>query len=153
MHSFQELSEKISEHFDTRHFPETPATLYEPAEYILHIGGKRIRPVLCLMGNELFDEIGADAYHVATAIELFHNFSLIHDDIMDKAPLRRGVETVHKKYGESTALLAGDVMLVKAYEYLTKIKSDHLQKVLQVFNKIGRQVCEGQQLDMDFEEK
>src|ERR1700677_1719402 len=153
MHSFQELSEKINTHFNARHFPETPANLYEAAEYILQIGGKRIRPVMCLMGNELFAEISADAYHVAAAIELFHNFSLIHDDIMDKAPLRRGVETVHIKYGESTALLAGDVMLVKSYDYLSKIKADHLPKVLQLFNKVGREVCEGQQLDMDFEQK
>ena len=153
MHSFKELSEKINTHFHVRHFPETPANLYEAAEYILQIGGKRIRPVMCLMGNELFAEISADAYHVAAAIELFHNFSLIHDDIMDKAPLRRGVETVHIKYGESTALLAGDVMLVKSYDYLSKIKADHLPKVLQLFNKVGREVCEGQQLDMDFEQK
>ena len=153
MHSFQELSEKINTHFNTRHFPETPATLYKPAEYILQIGGKRIRPAICLMGNELFDEIGADAYHMATAIELFHNFSLIHDDIMDKAPLRRGMETVHTKYGESTALLAGDVMLVRAYDYISKIKPDHLPKILHLFNKVGREVCEGQQLDMDFEQK
>jgi geranylgeranyl diphosphate synthase type II len=153
MHSFKELSEKINTNFTTRHFPETPANLYEAAEYILQIGGKRIRPVMCLMGNELFDEIDADTYYVAAAIELFHNFSLIHDDIMDKAPLRRGVETVHIKYGESTALLAGDVMLVKAYDYLSKIKPDHLPKVLQLFNKVGREVCEGQQLDMDFEQK
>ncbi|HTC00910.1 MAG TPA: polyprenyl synthetase family protein [Ferruginibacter sp.] len=153
MHSFKELSEKINTHFHVRHFPETPANLYEAAEYILQIGGKRIRPVMCLMGNELFAEISVDAYHVAAAIELFHNFSLIHDDIMDKAPLRRGVETVHIKYGESTALLAGDVMLVKSYDYLSKIKADHLPKVLQLFNKVGREVCEGQQLDMDFEQK
>src|SRR6201986_2019614 len=150
MQSFQELSEKFNVHFNTRHFPETPASLYEPAEYILQIGGKRIRPALCLMGNELFDEIGTDAYHVAVAIELFHNFSLIHDDIMDKAPLRRGMETVHTKYGESTALLAGDVMLLKAYDCLNKMKGGYVQKVLQLFNNTAKAVCEGQQLDMDF---
>ena len=106
-----------------------------------------------LMGNELFGEINPDAYQVATAIELFHNFSLIHDDIMDKAPLRRGMQTVHGKYGESTALLAGDVMLVQAYEYLNKIKVGYLHKVLQLFNKVAKEVCEGQQLDMDFEKR
>jgi geranylgeranyl diphosphate synthase type II len=105
------------------------------------------------MGNELFDEINPDAYEVATAIELFHNFSLIHDDIMDKAPLRRGMETVHTKYGDSTALLAGDVMLVQAYEYLNKIKGDYLQKIIHVFNETAKAVCEGQQLDMDFEKR
>jgi geranylgeranyl diphosphate synthase type II len=103
------------------------------------------------MGNELFDEISADAWKCANAIELFHNFTLIHDDIMDKAPLRRGMQTVHEKYGDSTALLAGDVMLVAAYEYLTKIDTGFLRQILQLFNKTAREVCEGQQLDMDFE--
>jgi geranylgeranyl diphosphate synthase type II len=104
------------------------------------------------MGNELFNEINPDAYNVATAIELFHNFTLIHDDIMDKAPLRRGVQTVHTKFGEATALLSGDVMLVKAYEYLNKIKPHHLPEVISIFNKMAMEVCEGQQLDMDFEQ-
>lgn len=116
MHSFQELQQLFSKHFDTRHFPGDPSSLYDPCEYFLALGGKRIRPIMCLMANELFDEITPDAFHVATAIELFHNFTLIHDDIMDKAPLRRGMETVHKKYGESTALLGGDVMLIQAYD-------------------------------------
>ena len=112
-----------------------------------------MRPVLALMGNELFDDIHADAWHVATAIELFHNFTLIHDDIMDKAPLRRGMQTVHTKFGDNTALLAGDVMLVAAYDYLNKISSTHLHRVLQIFNRTAREVCEGQQLDIDFEKK
>ena len=153
MHSFIELSKLFEEKFNSRHFPEQPETLYEPAQYILGLGGKRIRPVCVLMGNQLFDEIDPDAYNAATAIELFHNFSLIHDDIMDKAPMRRGMETVHTKYGESTALLAGDVMFVKAYEYLNKIKLAQLQKVLFLFNNTAGAVCEGQQLDMDFEKR
>lgn len=127
--------------------------MYKPNEYFLNLGGKRIRPVLCLMGNELFDEINPDAWHVATAIELFHNFTLIHDDIMDKAPLRRGKETVHAKFGENTALLAGDVMLVAAFEYLNKISTSYIHSVIALFNKTAREVCEGQQLDMDFEKK
>ena len=151
MQSFETLSKQFSEKFNTRHFPEQPASLYEPNEYFLKLGGKRIRPVLCLMGNEMFDEILPDAWHAAIAIELFHNFTLIHDDIMDKAPLRRGMDTVHKKFGDSTALLAGDVMLVKAYEYLNKISSNHLRKVLLLFNKTAIEVCEGQQMDMDYE--
>ena len=150
MHSFQELSILFEKEFAARHFPKEPTSLYNPAQYILQLGGKRIRPVLCLMANELVNEIHPDAYQTAIAIELFHNFTLIHDDIMDKAPLRRGMETVHQKYGEPTALLAGDVMLVTAYEYLNKINRQHLQKILQLFNKTGRQVCEGQQMDMDF---
>jgi geranylgeranyl diphosphate synthase, type II len=151
MQSFETLSKQFAEKFDTRHFPEQPASLYEPNEYFLRLGGKRVRPVLCLMGNELFDEIIPDAWHAATAIELFHNFTLIHDDIMDKAPLRRGKQTVHTKYNDSTALLAGDVMLVRAYEYLNKISSVYLSKVLSLFNKTAIEVCEGQQMDMDYE--
>jgi geranylgeranyl diphosphate synthase, type II len=151
MQSFELLSQKFALHFDKRHFPAEPASLYDPNEYFLNLGGKRIRPVLCLMGNELFDEINEDAWLVATAIELFHNFTLIHDDIMDKAPLRRGMLTVHSKYGENTALLAGDVMLVTAYEHLNKINSSYLQTIMRLFNTTAKQVCEGQQYDMDFE--
>ena len=151
MHSFIELSRLFEEKFITRHFPEKPETLYNAAQYILGIGGKRVRPVCVLLGNQLFDEIDPDAYNAAIAIELFHNFSLIHDDIMDKAPMRRGHETVHTRYGEATALLAGDAMFVKAYEYLNKIKPAQLQKVLFLFNNTAGAVCEGQQLDMDFE--
>ncbi|MEO6718960.1 MAG: polyprenyl synthetase family protein [Ferruginibacter sp.] len=153
MHSFIELSRIFEEKFNSRHFPQHTPTLYEPAAYILKLGGKRVRPVSLLMGNELFAEINEDAYQVAIAIELFHNFSLVHDDIMDKAPLRRGMETMHIKYGESTALLAGDVMLVQAYEYLNKIKKDYLQRIIHLFNETARAVCEGQQLDMDFEKR
>lgn len=151
MQSFEQLSQKFAVHFDKRHFPAEPASLYDPNEYFLRLGGKRIRPVLCLMGNELFEEIKEDAWHVGTAIELFHNFTLIHDDIMDKAPLRRGMETVHIKFGESTALLAGDVMLVKAYDELNKISIEYLQSILNLFNRTAKEVCEGQQMDMDFE--
>ena len=151
MQSFELLSQKFALYFDKRHFPAEPASLYDPNEYFLKLGGKRIRPVLCLMGNELFDDINGDAWHVGTAIELFHNFTLIHDDIMDKAPLRRGMVTVHTKYGENTALLAGDVMLVAAYEELNKIKIEYLQSILRLFNKTAKEVCEGQQMDKDFE--
>lgn len=153
MHSFEQLSQQFAIYFDQPHFPPQPATLYEACNYFLRMGGKRIRPILCLMGNELFDEIRPDAWEVATAIELFHNFTLIHDDMMDKAPLRRGMETVHKKFGDSTAILAGDVMQVAAYEHLNKIHSSFLHHILGLFNKTARQVCEGQQLDMDFEKK
>ncbi len=153
MHSFKELIQVFSAHFAHRHFPASPATLYDPGEYFLALGGKRIRPIMCLMGNELFDEIHPDSYHVATAIELFHNFTLIHDDIMDAAPLRRGMETVHMKYGESTALLTGDVMMIQAYEYLNKIQASHMHGILHLFNRTAKEVCEGQQLDMDFEKQ
>ncbi len=153
MQSFEQLSSQFSSFFNQAHFPAQPESLYRPAEYFLGLGGKRVRPVCCLMGNELFDEILPDTWQVATAIELFHNFTLIHDDIMDKAPLRRGLETVHIKYGEPTALLAGDVMLVVAYDYLNKVKSPHYHRLVSLFNTTAKEVCEGQQLDMDFEKQ
>src|ERR1041385_4651247 len=153
MHTFEELSKLFNERFTTEHFPKEPQTLYEPNNYFLQIGGKRVRPVMCLMGNELFGDINEDAWQVATAIELFHNFTLIHDDIMDKAPLRRNQPTVHAKYGESTALLSGDVMFIFAYDYLNKISTDYLHQVITLFNRTAKEVCEGQQLDMDFEKQ
>ncbi len=151
MYSFQELSEKFNKEFDHPHFPESPNTLYEPGNYFLNIGGKRIRPLMCLLGNELFNDIHPDAYHLANAVELFHNFTLVHDDMMDAANLRRGKTTVHIKYGDNTALLVGDVMMIRAYEYIQKIQPSHLSKILQIFNTNAKEVCEGQQLDMDFE--
>jgi geranylgeranyl diphosphate synthase type II len=151
MQSFEQLSQQFGQLFDQPLFPAEPANLYEANQYFLKMGGKRVRPVLCLMGNELFDDIKNDAWEVAIAIELFHNFTLIHDDIMDKAPLRRGMETVHTKFGESTAILAGDVMQVAAYEHLNKINPNILRPILGLYNTTARQVCEGQQLDMDFE--
>jgi geranylgeranyl diphosphate synthase type II len=151
MKRFQELSQEFSVYFNKRHFPEKPETLYGAASYMLEDGGKRIRPVLCLLGNELFGHIKPDTWKIAIAIELFHNFTLIHDDIMDKAPLRRGKATVHAKYDESTALLAGDVMLLQAYEYMIETDSNQVQILIRLLNIIGREVCEGQQLDMDFE--
>ncbi|MEO6843688.1 MAG: polyprenyl synthetase family protein, partial [Ginsengibacter sp.] len=104
LHSFKELYGLFEERFKGRHFPAQPEQLYDASQYLLTLGGKRIRPVMCLMGNEMFGEIKEDAYYVASAIELFHNFTLIHDDIMDHAPLRRGMPTAHTRYGESTAL-------------------------------------------------
>jgi geranylgeranyl diphosphate synthase type II len=152
MHSFEELTAIFKEKFEVKHFPSFPATLYEPGDYFLTLSGKRIRPVMCLMGNELFGDLHPDVFHLATAIELFHNFTLIHDDIMDRAPLRRGKQTVHAKYSEATALLSGDVMMVISYDYLNKITTGNLQTILHFFNRTAREVCEGQQLDMDFEQ-
>ncbi len=153
MQTFDQLSQQFSSRFNHRHFPAQPASLYDAGHYFLQLEAKRVRPVLCLMGNELFGEIIPDTWDVAAAIELFHNFTLIHDDIMDNAPLRRGQPTVHEKFGGSTALLAGDVMLVVAYEQLNKIAPLYKQKILQLFNTTAKEVCEGQQLDMDFEKK
>jgi len=151
LQSFEELSAVFEEKFMKRHFPEEPKQLYNASQYLLTVKGKRIRPVMCLMANEMFDDIKEDAFHVATAIELFHNFTLVHDDIMDRAPLRRGMETVHTKFGESTALLAGDVMLIAAYESLNKITKEYLHPILNLFNATAKHVCEGQQFDMEFE--
>ena len=151
MHSFKELSEKFADYFKTRIFPDEPATLYEPSAYFLSLGGKRIRPAMCLMGNELFGDIHPETYHLSAAIELFHNFTLVHDDIMDNAALRRGMPTVHEKYGSSTALLSGDIMIIAAYEQLNQIKSVSLHQIMSLFTRTAREVCEGQQLDMDFE--
>jgi len=151
MQSFEELSAAFALRFGARHFPAEPASLYEPAAYFLGIGGKRVRPVLCLMANELFAPIGEDAWQMAIAIELFHNFTLIHDDIMDRAPLRRGMATVHEKFGTPTAILTGDVMMVVGYDCISRIGSPHIRRILHLYNETASQVCEGQQLDMDFE--
>lgn len=151
MHSFGQLVQQFEEKFiSTLPFPPEPFTLYEPCRYLLKLGGKRVRPVLCLMSNELFGDITSDAWHAAAAVELFHNFSLIHDDIMDKAPLRRGQPTVHAKYGLTAGILCGDVMNIYAYEQLGYIRQS-LPQILQLFNRTAIEVCEGQQIDMDFE--
>ena len=153
MQSFEELSAAFAVRFNNRHFPLYPSSLYDPADYFLGLGGKRVRPVLCLMGNELFGPIEEDAWEMAIALELFHNFTLIHDDIMDKAPLRRGQPTVHAKFGISTAILSGDVMMVVGYDYISKVRSPHVRRLLQLYNQTAMKVCEGQQLDMDFESR
>ncbi len=133
-------------------FPQAPGNLYEPCRYLLALGAKRVRPALCIMGNEVFGAVQEDAWHTAMAIELFHNFTLIHDDIMDKAPLRRGNPTIHAKYGLTAGILSGDVMCIQAYVQLAKVKN-HLPELLQLFNTTAIEVCEGQQLDMDFEQR
>jgi len=131
--------------------PGHPALLYSPMRYILDLGGKRLRPLLVLMSYNLFNNDPEQIAMPALSVELFHNFSLIHDDIMDKAPVRRGKPTVHKKWDENVAILSGDGMLVKAYELLENVDDAILPKVLKDFNKTAIEVCEGQQLDMDFE--
>ena len=153
MHSFTDLVPAFEERFMASvPFSQFPPTLYDPCRYFLKLGGKRLRPVLCLMANEMFDKINEDAWHGAFGIELFHNFTLIHDDIMDKAPLRRGQPTIHTKYDMTAGILCGDVMNIYAYDEIAKIKTA-LPLVLRVFNKTAIEVCEGQQLDMDFEQR
>lgn len=153
MHSFSELTNLFCQQFNKPQFPEQPAGLYEPASYFLGIGGKRVRPVACLMGNELFGDIQGDSWRIAHAIELFHNFTLLHDDIMDKASLRRGQTTVHIRNGENTAILSGDVMLVQAYSCLQELSAEYIHWILKLFNQTAREVCEGQQFDMDYESR
>lgn len=153
MQSFTELVKQFENRFiNTLPFPAKPENLYDPCRYLLKLGGKRVRPVLCIMGNELFGDISEDAWYAAAAIELFHNFTLIHDDIMDKAPLRRGNPTIHAKYGMTAGILCGDIACIYAYQELAKVKKV-LPLVFQIFNKTAIEVCEGQQLDMDFESR
>lgn len=131
--------------------PQTPSNLYDPIRYFLTIGGKRIRPVLTLLGTELFGKDKSEALPQALAIEIFHNFTLIHDDIMDQAPLRRNQATIHHKWNQNVGILSGDVMMIHAYQHLSAIQSDKLADALKLFNSTAIEVCEGQQLDMDFE--
>lgn len=128
-----------------------PTELYEPLDYLLSIGGKRMRPLLTLLACKLFSKDYERALPAAYAVELFHNFSLMHDDIMDKAPLRRGKTTVHELYDTNTAILSGDVMLVYAYQYLAKCPTEQLPALLHIFNEVAIGVCEGQQMDVNFE--
>jgi len=144
--------DSFQDYLALQRFPATPKGLYEPIEYIMNLGGKRMRPILLLMSYELFKDDYKEALPAAYAVELFHNFSLVHDDIMDCAPLRRGKPTVHEKWNLNTGILSGDVMLVYVYEYLLKLK-DHsrFDMLLETFNKAAIEVCEGQQFDMNFE--
>ena len=130
-----------------------PKNLYEPIEYILELGGKRLRPVLVLMGAEAFGGVYSKALDAALAVEVFHNFTLLHDDIMDAAPLRRNKATVHEKWDENTAILSGDAMLILAYQILSTYDGQAYKKLMELFNKTALEVCEGQQYDMDFETK
>ncbi|MFK7799902.1 MAG: polyprenyl synthetase family protein [Aureispira sp.] len=128
-----------------------PQTLYEPLDYILSLKGKQIRPILSLLACDVFGGNAPDALPVAMAVEIFHNFSLMHDDIMDASPLRRGQPSIHEKYGNNTAILSGDVMLIYAYEQLHKVDGQLFLQLFPVFNKVAIGVCEGQQMDVDFE--
>ncbi len=128
-----------------------PAELYEPIRYLMDLQGKRLRPLLTLLSVNLFSDNWKEALQPAHAVEVFHNFTLMHDDIMDKAPVRRGQPTVHMKWNENTAILSGDVMLVKAYGLFLDLPADLLPDVLKRFGKTAAEVCEGQQLDMNFE--
>lgn len=134
-------------------FPSNPSNLYDPLRYFMTLGGKRMRPILTLLGAELFGEKKESAISAALSVEVFHNFTLIHDDIMDDAPIRRNKETVHTKWDRNIAILSGDVLFVKGFQLLAKQKVEHLPTLLELFNKTAIEVCEGQQKDMDFESR
>jgi geranylgeranyl diphosphate synthase type II len=147
----QTASERLNKEIAALKFDRKPVELYDPVKYILGLGGKRMRPLLALLGCYSFDDDYEKAIKPSLAVELFHNFTLIHDDIMDKAPLRRGMPTVHEKWNGSIALLSGDVTLIEAYELLEFVDPSIRLEIFKLFNLTAKQVCEGQQLDMNFE--
>ncbi len=153
MKSYKELQEKFNNYLELMSDWKTaePENLYKPVEYIFSIGGKRLRPVLTLMTEEMLVGTTEQSLNAALAIEIFHNFTLLHDDIMDKSDMRRNKPTVHKKWNENIAILSGDLMQIKAYQLLTNYNGDILKKLLTVFNHAAIKVCEGQQFDMNFE--
>jgi len=149
-----EIKDIVSKLFADIQFEKEPAGLYDPLRYMISIGGKRIRPTLCLLTYLLYrDDINEAILEPAAALEVFHSFTLIHDDIMDKSPLRRGQDTVWKKWNEDTAILSGDVMQIDAYKRLAKAPADKIGSALDLFSKTAAQVCEGQQYDMEFENR
>ncbi len=151
MSSINELQHRIEEEIAKLHFGDHPKELYEPISYILSLGGKRLRPLLVLLGYKLFNEDTQSILRSAVSVEVFHNFTLMHDDIMDEAPLRRGKPTVHEKWDNTVAILSGDTMLVKVYDLLLSVKPEYLHSAIRDFNKTAIEVCEGQQIDMNFE--
>ncbi len=154
MITIEKLGQLFYDYLNKNRFTSQPAELYEPVNYIMDLGGKRMRPLMLLMAYQLFDDKIEKALPAAYAIELFHNFSLVHDDIMDEAPLRRGELTIHQKYGINAGILSGDVMLIYVYDYLIKTShSDKLPEIIKLFNDCAIKVCEGQQLDMNFESR
>ena len=153
MHHISQYQEFFISYLKSQTIKKEPATLYEPIEYILGLGGKRMRPVLTLMAAEVFDADYKKALPAAMAVEVFHNFSLVHDDIMDDAPLRRGKVTVHEKWNINTGILSGDAMLILAYQYFEQYEPAVFRDLAKLFSKTALEVCEGQQWDVDFEER
>ncbi len=151
MYTIDEIQKKINDYIDNQKFEGEPKELYAPIEYILRQGGKRLRPTLCLLACDLFGGNMEDCMVPAVAAEIFHNFTLVHDDIMDQAPLRRGMETVYKKWGSDVAILSGDTMLIKAFQYVLNTNNKYRYEVFAELCKVALEVCEGQQLDLNFE--
>lgn len=151
MYTIDEIQKKINDYIDNQKFEGDPKELYAPIEYILSQGGKRLRPTLCLLACDLFGGNIEDCMVPAVAAEIFHNFTLVHDDIMDQAPLRRGMETIYKKWGSDVAILSGDTMLIKAFQYVLNTNNKYRYEVFAELCKVALEVCEGQQLDLNFE--
>ena len=151
MQTLEQLQLLIETELGKISYPNSPKQLYQPIDYVMGLGGKRMRPILLLMAHQLFDENIEKVILPALGIEIFHNFTLLHDDIMDNAPIRRGKQSVHEKWNKNIAILSGDVMMIKTYQLMLKVDSDILKDVLDVFSKAAIEVCEGQQSDMDFE--
>jgi geranylgeranyl diphosphate synthase type II len=143
------IESEISRHS----FGSQPKSLYEPIRYLMKLGGKRLRPMLVMLSYSIYKKDAEKIVSYAAAVEAFHNFTLMHDDIMDKAPLRRGKATVHEKWNVNTAILSGDVMLVRVYDMFLSLEGSKLNQVLRAFNQCAAEVCEGQQWDMEFESK
>jgi geranylgeranyl diphosphate synthase type II len=151
MYTYKELLALINKKIETTHYGSEPKELYEPIEYMMGLGGKRLRPVLTLMACDMFEKDVNKALDAALAVEVFHNFTLVHDDIMDNAPLRRGKETIYQKWNMPVAILSGDLMMIKSTDLLALTQGADLGLLLRVFNDTAAKVCEGQQIDMNFE--
>ena len=153
MRSIEAYREAFVRHLESRSIKKDPENLYQPMQYIMGLGGKRLRPTLTLVTTELFGGDHTAALDAALAVEIFHNFSLVHDDIMDDAPLRRGHETVHEKWDVNTAILSGDAMLILAYQLFESYEPVTFSKLAKLFSQTAIEVCEGQQYDVDFESR
>lgn len=151
MNTYKELLSEVKTIFEQEPFLAEPKELYSPIEYTLSLGGKRIRPVLLMAAHEMFGGEAHNVRHAALGIETFHNFTLLHDDLMDKSPIRRGQPTVYRKWNENTAILSGDTMFALAWRYFLRKNTPQLQNILNTFNETAIEVCEGQQYDMNFE--
>ena len=153
MFTVSQLSETINRHIGELKFLRNPRGLYDPVTYVLSMGGKRLRPVLMLMAYNLYKEQVSDIFNPATGIEIYHNYTLLHDDLMDRADRRRGKPTVHKVWNDNTAILSGDAMLVLAYQFMAQVPAEHLKEIMNLFSLTALEICEGQQMDMDFEQR
>ncbi len=153
MKSFDEIIQIVTSEIEQINWSKEPRGLYEPIGYVLSLGGKRIRPALALMACNLFSEDIQPAVNSAIGLEIFHNFTLLHDDIMDRADVRRGMPTVHKKWDDNTAILSGDVMQIASYQFMAQTPEKFLKRSLDLFSQTAAEICEGQQYDVDFENR